>query len=222
MPIKFVSKRKDGHQLLIRRLLKQRRIPQDVSADVISQLAANARSLELKMCHRHYLLRIAAISNGDGLEAAQFVAVRHLIVVAGQTIGAGEICLGDDGALSKIGKLSFGNYPQFAADGFDLLAGYAQVQAGKYGAQFLIVPGLSLFCIWLKSLDESGDIIYPIGKGWGMVNSGHAYEAGEFLTILRPYASAALQRHRKWRLEHPGLFNPKLRSPKAGPGRGLP
>ncbi len=222
MPIQFAPEGINGCSLLRNRLLARRRVSRSFHEGIAAFMDVSGDSLNLKTPHAQYDLLIADVLRGEGLNAAQFIGIRHLIEVSGQVVGAGQVLLDRSGKPHKVGKLSFGPFSQQTAISFGQLATLLANEAKAYEARFLTIRAIALFAIWLKGEESGDDIIYPIGNGWGRLQVNSVYTEEELFAAILPHAHTVIELHRKWKemnfkMFKPDRVRPKMRTSGAGP-----
>jgi hypothetical protein len=157
-------------------------------------------SLEIQLPLAIYNLDIAAIANGEGLDAAQATGLyRYLIMSSGQyvaTVALQENASGT-GSPTSIGAEFDG--PGMIV-GLQQLETLDQVTSGSYEVRIIqgVRLGASPTVLWLKSNTASPDLIYiPTGPFMSdVLQAGKVYTADEFLELARPLAQQEMQNRR--------------------------
>lgn len=151
--------------------------------------AARGEDLDVAAPHDVYTLGLDALAAGKGLEAAEPVGRRVLIMRADQPVATAEL---DDpeggGGLSA----TEGPFTEATATAIAQVEDLPAVAAGDYELRMLRLPALYFIGLWLK--DESGtdDLIVPLDPAPAGIEPGRPYAEDELLGELRGRARSRL------------------------------
>jgi hypothetical protein len=150
---------------------------------------AEADALDVAAPHDVYTLGLDALAEGKGLEAAEPVGTRVLIMRAEQPVATAELDDPEgDGGLSA----TEGPFTEATATAISQVESLPAVAAGDYELRMLRLPALFLMALWLK--DEAGDddLIVPLDPAPEGIEAGRTYAEDELLAELRERARSRL------------------------------
>jgi hypothetical protein len=153
---------------------------------------ADTARLAVSLPHDVYTLGLEAIAEGRGLDAAEPVGRRCLVMEDERPVAAAE--LRDQGAEGE-GELTTteGPFTEATARTVQEVEGWPEVAEGEYDLRLLRVPALYLMALWLKDRDGSADLLVPLDPAPSGLESGARYEEGELLDRLQRRARERLE-----------------------------
>jgi hypothetical protein len=149
-----------------------------------------AEGLDVAAPHDVYTVGLDALAAGGGLEAAEPVGRRVLLMRGADPVATAEL---DDpegpGGLSA----NEGPFAEATARAISRVESWPEVADGDYELRVLRLPALYLMALWLK--DESGDrdLVVPLDPAPAGIEAGRGYDAGELLGELRERARSRLE-----------------------------
>jgi hypothetical protein len=149
-----------------------------------------AEGVDVAAPHDVYTVGLAALAAGGGLEAAEPVGRRVLLMRAADAVGTAELDDPDGaGGLSA----NEGPFAEATASAIARVESWPEVADGDYELRVLRLPALYLMALWLK--DESGerDLIVPLDPAPAGIEAGRGYDADELLAELRERARSRLE-----------------------------
>jgi hypothetical protein len=141
-----------------------------------------AETLDVAAPHDVYTLSLDALGSGRGLEAAEPVGRRVLIMHAAAPVATAE--LERDGGMSA----TEGPFTEATAHAISRVEAWPAVVEGDYELRVLRLPALYFMGLWLK--DESGDddLVVPLDPAPAGIEAGRGYDEKELLGALRERA----------------------------------
>jgi hypothetical protein len=149
-----------------------------------------AEGLDVAAPHDVYTVGLDALAAGGGLEAAEPVGRRVLLMRGADPVATAEL---DDpegaGGLSA----NEGPFAEATARAISRVESWPEVADGDYELRVLRLPALYLMALWLK--DESGDrdLVVPLDPAPAGIEAGRGYDADELLAELRERARSRLE-----------------------------
>jgi hypothetical protein len=145
-------------------------------------------SLDVAAPHDVYSLGLDALVAGKGLEAAEPVARRVLIMRAADTVATAELDDREGGELSA----TEGPFAEATASAIARVESWPTVVEGNYELRLLRLPALYFMALWLK--DESGNdhVIVPLDPAPAGLDARRGYAEDELLGELRERARSRL------------------------------
>lgn len=145
-----------------------------------------AEALDVAAPHDVYTLGLDALEAGQGLDAAELVARRVLIMRARDAVATAE--LDESETLSA----TEGPFAAATAAAISQVESWPAVAEGDYELRVLRLPALYFMALWLK--DESGndDLIVPLEPAPDGIEGGRGYDEEEIVGELRERARARL------------------------------
>jgi hypothetical protein len=149
--------------------------------------AAGPETLDIAAPHDVYTLGLDALAAGSGLEAAEPVARRVLLMRAEEAVATAELADPDAGeGLSA----TEGPFTASTASTIAAVESWPQVAGGDYELRLLRLPALYLMALWLKDRSGNDDLLVPLDPAPTGLEAGRRYEEGELLRELRELAAA--------------------------------
>jgi len=151
--------------------------------------AAGADALDVAAPHDVYTLGLDALALGKGLEAAEPVGRRVLIMRAEQPVATAEL---DDPEGRGDLSATEGPFTEATARTISKVESWPAVAEGDYELRMLRLPALYFMALWLKDRSGSDDLIVPLDPAPVGIEPGRSYEEGEVLGELRKRARSRL------------------------------
>ena len=151
---------------------------------------ADPASLEAAVPHDVYTLGLEAVAGGKGLDAAEPVGRRVLVMEGDRAVAAAELADPDGGGGFSATE---GPYTEATARAVAEVEAWPVVAGGEYELRVLRLPALYLMALWLKDRDGDGDLVVPLDPAPTGIEAGHGYSAGELLGELRERARLQLE-----------------------------
>jgi hypothetical protein len=150
-------------------------------------LAAAAPSqLAVAAPHDVYVLGLQALADGHGLERAEWVSRRVLVLDGDRPIAAAELDDPDgQGGLTT----TEGRFAAATAGAVE----QAEAWPGEYELRLLRIPALYLMALWLKDRDGSDDLLVPLEPAPAGLEAGRRHRPDELLERLRDQARSRLE-----------------------------
>jgi hypothetical protein len=150
---------------------------------------AKPEALDITAPHDVYTLGLDALADGKGLDTAEPVARRVLIMRSDEPVATAEL---DDPEGSTGMSATEGPFTEATATTISEVESWPAVAEGDYELRVLRLPALYFMALWLK--DESGneDLIVPLAPAPAGIEPGRSYDEGELLGELRERARSRL------------------------------
>lgn len=151
---------------------------------------ADPEKLAVAVPHDVYTLGLEELSEGKGLEAAESVGRRVLIMDDDRPIAAAELpdAKGGGGFAATEGP-----FTETTALAVQEVERWPVVKKGEYDLRVLRLPALYLMALWLKDRDGDADLLVPLDPAPTGIEAGKGYSAGELLGELQDRARARPQ-----------------------------
>src|SRR5258708_1983434 len=133
---------------------------------------------------------------GKGLEDAQLVAWRYLLVDKRQVRQAAEILPDARAGGSKFGALTSG-HSAAVEEAFRLIEQLPEVQQRTYEIRALRVPALYLMALWLKDVQDGSDHFFVLPPAFAPVLPLHDYSAADLHSLLQDLARQKAPKEQK-------------------------
>jgi hypothetical protein len=150
---------------------------------------ADPAELEAAVPHDVYTLGLDAIADGKGLDTAEPVGRRVLVMEGARAVAAAELADPDAGEGFSATE---GPYTETTARAVQEVEAWPVVAGGEYDLRVLRLPALYLMALWLKDRDGDADLLVPLDPAPSGIEAGRGYEADELLGGLRERARALL------------------------------
>jgi hypothetical protein len=150
---------------------------------------ARTEALDVAAPHDVYTLGLDALAEGKGLEAAEPVGRRVLIMRADEPVATAELEDPEGGGSLTATE---GPFTAATAGAIARVESWPAVVDGDYELRVLRLPALYLMALWLK--DEAGDddLIVPLDPAPAGIEAGRGYGEEELLDELRHRARSRL------------------------------
>jgi hypothetical protein len=148
--------------------------------------AAAPAALAVAAPHDVYSLGLEDLAAGRGLEAAEWVSRRCLILDGDHPIAAAELPDPDgaNGFTTTEGR--------FAATTATAIQG-AEDAPGEYELRLLRIPALYLMALWLKDRNGTDDVLVPLDPAPAELQPNERYSDQQLLERLRDRARSRLE-----------------------------
>jgi hypothetical protein len=189
--LRFVSGPTNGSDLVLKGMKNAVHLP--AGAPSMGDVSAlEAKPLPI------YILPLAKIANGEGLENVQPAGYQYLIEENGALVLTEEVKVDESGVATRIGRKG-GTLAALGGssimNALNQLQNLEQIQTGSYEVRLLRTApgGVNLMTLWLKSDASGADLIYALPAPNpklplpGGLQAGKLYTVDEFLNIFRPY-----------------------------------
>ena len=155
------------------------------------QLAkADRARLAVSLPHDVYAMGLDAIAEGKGLDAAEPVGRRCLVMEGDRPVAAAELADAEgEGDLTT----TEGPFTEATARTVREVEAWPQIAEGEYDLRLLRVPALYLMALWLKDRDGSADMLVPLDPAPSGLEAGARYEEGDLLDRLARRARERLE-----------------------------
>jgi hypothetical protein len=137
--------------------------------------------------HPVYSLGLDDLAAGKGLESAQLVAWRYLVVENNQIRQAAEV-IPDPGGGSRFSTVTTG-FIAGAEQAFAQAEKLPEVVAGNYEIRALQAPAVYVMALWLKDLNGTQDRFILLPPVLPPLQSGTVYNASDLLSVLQQKAA---------------------------------
>jgi hypothetical protein len=146
---------------------------------------ASPESLDVSAPHDVYTLGFDALVAGKGLEAAEPVGRRVLIMRADEPVATAELA-DPEGAGSL--SATEGPYTESTASTIAEVETWSVVADGDYELRLLRLPAVYLMALWLKDRSGDDDLLVPLDPAPPGVEPGRGYDESELFRTLREQA----------------------------------
>jgi hypothetical protein len=151
---------------------------------------ADAAQLAVSLPHDVYTVGLEAIADGRGLDAAEPVGRRCLVMDGDRPVAAAE--LGDPEGEGEL-TTTEGPFTEATARTVQEVEAWPQVADGEYDLRLLRVPALYLMALWLKDREGSSDLLVPLDPAPSGLEAGARYDEGDLLDRLKRRARERLR-----------------------------
>jgi hypothetical protein len=148
---------------------------------------ARPEALDIAAPHDVYTLGLDALAEGKGLDAAEPVARRVLIMRSDVPVATAEL---DDRSAGM--SATEGPFTEATAGTISEVESWPAVAEGDYELRVLRLPALYFMALWLKDESGSNDLIVPLAPAPAGIEPGRGYDEGELLGELRERAQSRL------------------------------
>lgn len=149
-----------------------------------------AEALDVAAPHDVYTLGLDALAEGKGLQAAEPVGRRVLLMRDAAPVAAAEL---DDpeggGGLSA----TEGPFAEATASAISRVESWPAVAEGDYELRLLRLPAVYFMALWLKDDAGDRDLIVPLEPAPAGIEAGRGYDAAELFGELRERARSRLE-----------------------------
>jgi hypothetical protein len=148
--------------------------------------AAEPAGIAVAAPHDVYSLGLEPLAEGRGLEAAQWVSRRCLVLDGDRPIAAAEL---PDPDGSQGFATTEGRFAEATAQAIRA----AEETPGEYELRLLRVPALYLMALWLKDRDGEDDVLVPLDPAPAELQPNERYSELQLLERLRDRARSRLE-----------------------------
>lgn len=147
---------------------------------------ARKDQLDLSTPHQIFTMGLDDIAAGAGLDAAQPVGWRYLVVEGTQTIASAETTLAPDGT-QEMSQFTEGPFVLSTDKTVKAVRKLPQLEAAGFELRLLRIPALYVMALWLHS--PAADLLVPLEPS-PIGKEGKPVPAAQFLAELSELASA--------------------------------
>jgi hypothetical protein len=137
--------------------------------------------------HAVYHLGLDQLSGGAGLDTAEPVADRFLVMGANETVASAELARGGGFQATE------GPYAEATAAAIRAAEASPELADGNYELRVLRIPGIYLMAVWLKDEDGDGDVVIPLEPAPQPLEAGRHYSPADLLAELETLAKRRLE-----------------------------
>jgi hypothetical protein len=149
--------------------------------------AADPETLDVAAPHDVYTLGLDALASGAGLEAAEPVGQRVLLMRAEEAVATAELA---DPSAGEGLSTTEGPFTESTAATIAAVESWPQVAEGDYELRLLRVPAVYLMALWLKDRSGGDDLLVPLDPAPAGLEAGRGYGVSELLGELRELAAS--------------------------------
>ncbi|HEX5928717.1 MAG TPA: hypothetical protein VFY48_04910 [Solirubrobacterales bacterium] len=150
---------------------------------------APPENLTIAAPHPVYSLGLDALVEGSGLERAEQVGQRCLIMNDENAVATAEIV--DEAGGSGV-TTTRGPFTHSTVTTIDEVEGWQKVEEGDYEMRLLRIPALYLMSLWAHSADGETDLFSPLEPAPQGLDPKQSYSWEELAEVLRPLAKKQL------------------------------
>ncbi len=150
---------------------------------------ARLGDLALAAPHDVYTLGLDAVARGAGLDEAQVVGRRFLVMDDDRPVAAAEVA-DDDGSGFQANE---GRFVAATAAAIRRAEEDPELAEGRYELRLLRIPALYLMALWLSDDDGGADRVVPLAPAPKPLRPGASYAPDELLGLLREPARHRLE-----------------------------
>ena len=150
---------------------------------------ANPLAIGLAAAHDVYSLGLDQVARGDGIDVAERVAQRFLVMDGERAIASEEVVGSDESGFES----NEGPFVAATAAAIDYAERDPQLADGAYELRVLRIPALYLMALWLKDENGRGDVLIPMSPAPPPLEPLRAYAPDELLAELREQAETRLR-----------------------------
>jgi hypothetical protein len=151
--------------------------------------AAEPSNLAVAVPHDVYTLGLDDLAAGKGLDSAEAVGRRVLIMEGDRPVAAAELQDPEGGSGFSATE---GPFTEATAHAVREVEAWPVVADGEYELRVLRLPALYLMALWLKDRDGDADLVVPLEPAPTGIEAGRGYSAEELLSDLRGRARERL------------------------------
>lgn len=148
---------------------------------------ARKDQLDVSTPHEVFTLGLNDITAGGGLDRAQPVGWRYLIVEGGQPIATAETAPGPDGT-QEVSQFAEGPFVAATDKAVKILRRLPELEAKGFELRLLRIPALYMMALWLHAPDT--DLLVPLEPS-PVGKAGKRMRAEEFFSDLSELARSA-------------------------------
>jgi len=154
------------------------------------RLLARAEPTQVALAAPHdvYAIGLDRLAAGAGLEAAEVVGQRFLVLDDDRAVASAELTPGGGFQSNE------GPFVGATAEAIRAAEDSPDLADGNYELRLLRIPGIYLVALWLRDEDGDGggDVILPLAPTPAPLEAGHRYAPAELQPLLRELAQARL------------------------------
>jgi hypothetical protein len=146
---------------------------------------AAPETLDVAAPHDVYTVGLDALVAGRGLDAAEPVARRVLIMRADEPVATAELADAEEGSGLSATE---GPYTESTANAIAEVERWPVVAGGDYELRLLRLPAVYLMALWLKDRSADDDLLVPLAPAPPGVEPGRSYDESELFALVRDQA----------------------------------
>jgi hypothetical protein len=151
--------------------------------------AGSADPMDL-LPHRIYTAGLTDLAKGKWNGKAQLVGWRYLLQRDGTASFSAEVnVVSGEHTFSQLNQ---GPFVGQTADLVEKAEQSGRVEDGSYELNVLRIPALYVMALWLRNMENGGDIVIPMGPTIPELEPGREYDLDEISLILAKAAQARL------------------------------
>lgn len=152
--------------------------------------AAPPEQLSIAAPHPVYVLGLDAVAEGAGLERAEQVGQRCLIMSDDGAVATAEIA---DPEASAGVTTTRGPFTEATVKTIDEVEAWSEVEREDFEMRLLRIPALYLMALWLHREDGTEDLFSPLEPAPLSLDPQASYSWEELAKVLRPEAQKVLE-----------------------------
>ena len=149
---------------------------------------AEPTDVALAAPHDVYAIGLDRLAEGAGLETADVVGQRFLVLDDAQPVASAELAAGGGFESNE------GPFVGATAEAIRAAESSPDLADGRYELRLLRIPGVYLMALWLRDEDgeHDGDVVVPLAPAPPPIEAGRHYALAELQPLLRQLAQERL------------------------------
>lgn len=147
---------------------------------------AEPTGVALAVPHDVYTIGLDRLAEGVGIERAEVVGQRFLVLDDDRPVASAELATGGGFESNE------GPFVGATAEAIRAAESSPQLADGRYELRLLRIPGIYLVALWLRDEDGDGDVVVPLAPAPAPLEAGRHYRPEEIQPLLQQLARERL------------------------------